>query len=257
MKKLVIGLLVIVAIVMGVFVSQSAEKKIEKQMVIGTIERINLTSQQWDIEILAGDEDKVEVAMAGLITDELLDIKVEGSTLKIAQKGEQKDYFGGFSFRKSRKIKVWLPKNSEQEITIISQSGSIDIGESTIDKLDCRTESGDISLSKVTGRTHVIESTHGDILVSDNQADQLFVRTKSGDIGFKKFNEKELTEIESEGDEVAISFHQAPENITAKLVAKEIEAEVFGKEIDPQAIKVGEGQNQLTIKNSKGSIVFN
>lgn len=259
MKKIIVGFIVIGLAGIGTFFWQQPKKNREIQaFATEKVESIQVMSSQRDIAIKRGKGDKIEVEAESIDKNEQLDVQVNERILKIRQKGETKDFFGGFSFGKTSTITVKVPENMQQEIDITSGSGNISIANVTSKKLSSSTKSGEIFLTKVKGIEQKLQSSSGDIAVRSNQTEKLSVQTISGDVTIKEFNEKGNTDIQSKTGEINVNFQNTPENLTAKVVGKEVEATIFGKgESGQQTKKFGEGKNRLVIESLKGSIFLN
>ena len=142
---------------------------------------VNINTVTTDIEFISSNSDKAKVV---IFEEENVNhiVKVENGELKIDYSSDKKWYENIQIDFKSKKISVYLPQNTYNELKINSTTSDVYIKDVNFCKVNVILTTGDIKISNV------------------NVLDDAYLKVTTGDIEVKDLNCKNFTSLGTTGD---------------------------------------------------------
>ena len=142
---------------------------------------VNINTVTTDIEFISSNDDKVKVV---IFEEENVNhlVKVENGELKIDYSSDKRWYENIQIDFKSKKISVYLPKNTYNELKINSSTSDVYIKDLNFNKVNVILTTGDIKISNV------------------NVLEDAYLKVTTGDIEVKDLNCKNFTSLGTTGD---------------------------------------------------------
>jgi lia operon protein LiaG len=244
------------------------------------IKKIDISVDSADIELVPHSSNEFKANLDGFIqADQPLSVTAQGNVLTIKVEGKRQTrwkFLSGPNIEatNSLRLKVFVPKNFNNDLKIDTGSGDIKLADLTLADLNMNAGSGDINIDKVTAVNLDAETGSGDLELSGH-IKATMAKTGSGDISVKALEGERLTLSTGSGeillDTISSSSVRAETgsgDVTAKVGQIEkwtasaktgsgdIESDFPGgqRSSHPDELKVGTGQNQLDIETGSGDI---
>lgn len=177
----------------------SFRKETSEEFPIQKIEQIDINTKEWDVQLVQSNGTNIKVVADGLGKNNAATAMMKDSILQVEQKKSEGDFFGGFSFKNNRKMKIMLPISYSKNLNVETQSGEIQLKELPLRNLSVMSNSGDIYIQKITSiesKKTTIKSETGDIDVSfkvkpTNLKLKTFSNEVDNELGRNKFGKGE------------------------------------------------------------------
>lgn len=244
------------------------------------MKQINVAVDSADIELVMHSSNEIKATLDGFIrADHPLSVTAQGNVLSIKVEGKRQirwKFLSGLNIEvtNSLRLKVFVPQNFRDDIKIETGSGEVKVADLTLADLDMNAGSGDIHIDKVTAMNLNAETGSGDLKISGNikaavakagsgditikalNGENLGISTGSGEISLDSVSFSNVRARTGSGDVTVRLGHLEPWTASAKTGSGDIESDFPGgqRSKHPEELKVGTGQNQLSIETGSGDI---
>ncbi|GGH70311.1 hypothetical protein GCM10010978_05110 [Compostibacillus humi] len=231
-----LAIIIIIALVIAVsFSSCQAAKRVKgSEQFSGTISAVEVSSDVAEITILPSDSGKAAVEWDGKISrNRDFNVEEKDGTLSVLLT-EKKRMFSWLPFSfffqtdKGMDIRIFLPEENLDEVTVHNEVGDIEITGVKMKDLQVDTDVAEVIIDGAAADTIEAKSDVGDVTVK-NSSGKLSVTTDVGEVNV------ELEEIEHDhffqtnvGD-VTLTLSAVPDNVTFQATTDVGSVHMFGK----------------------------
>ncbi|MGE7883377.1 DUF4097 family beta strand repeat-containing protein [Bacillus sp. NPDC094077] len=268
MKKIIVIAILFITIASVFFGFKTFHRKDfkkENSFEINNIKEIEVDNENWDIEFISTDSNKIVISAQGQQVDKDLDpVKIEndGNKIMIKQKQKVTRFFNGFTFRKKNIISISIPKKEIDKIALNNKSGNVKISDIVVKSIVTKSKSGDEMFAGLSAEKGEFTSESGDLILKDSSLQEVNVASTTGDNYVKNVkNEnmsitstsgevllKDMTEgkslfVETKSGDIGVRYKDAPTSLklTAKSNSTDIMVDLNGLKKDKNTEKIKEG----------------
>ena len=149
---------------------------------IYNIKDLNIKTDVTDIDILENDSNSIKVE---LYSDYPKNYEITENANNIKVVLEEEKRINIFSFKKTPKVKIYVPKSYDRNIVINSNIGDVKIGYLEGATLDAKLDIGDLKVKQIKNAS--IDLRVGDVKIE--KINSLTTEVKTGDIKIQNINE--------------------------------------------------------------------
>lgn len=223
----------------GIHTSKDLVEYKQPKTPLGDINKVNISTNLCDIEIIKSDGYYIEYSYIGENTKE--SHRVENGELIYEEPDSNNTWnisyfnFGDYNNSNTQNyIKLYIPEDASfEDFTINSSSGDVNLSNFDTNTLSIDASYGDVSLKNINTSTSTITLSSGDSSIEDFKVQTLDYSNSYGDANFKRINSSDHPQTTN-----------ADDNITLSLSSGDISMDKVNT-------------NSLTIDNSYGDVSLN
>lgn len=175
----------------------------EKELTLDGITKIEITEDTCDIKAIPSADGKMRVRYFENENETYEITYAEGGT-KLVMKKKSKSPAQWFTLSlKQVNLIIELPSDYNGELKTETDTGDITVKDLDFSAAEFETETGDVSLTKVTANRLAAETETGDITIGDTAADIIMTETETGDISLTKITANKVS-AETETGELTL-----------------------------------------------------
>lgn len=235
----------------------------KKTFDIENIKEIEIITSSSDIDFIPVDSDELMIHLYGKVTNFgiISEPKMNAFKTNDTVNVEIKSGGGVGFFNQELKLDVYIPKDYNKDLVVITSSGDTSIHDLSINNLTYKASSGDLFISSFASNNCKLKSSSGEITGKDFSGN-LDINSSSGDvtIGYNEFENN--IEVKTSSGDVEITLLEDSEfYLKAKTSSGRITTE-FPIAIKGSSDELLEGtiksdKNKIIVSTSSGDIEIN
>lgn len=210
MRKFIMTTITIVALLLAIlFIGMNFNQKevhIVQEVQITNVEKLEIESSSFDIELLPTNSLKLQAKLSGHASssiaskiDLVLEQKSEQLMIKPTLESKGKGLFSKV-YQNNVKLTVYVPNKEWQGLLINAASGNIKIDSMNTNSLESTSSSGDQTVLNIVAKDVKIKSSSGNQRLSNLSTNKMTSKSSSGDIAMELITAEQLTVASSSGN---------------------------------------------------------
>lgn len=207
-----------------------------------------------------------------------IEIEQAGNKVIVKQKQKVTRFFNGFTFRKKNSICIAIPKKEIDKIVLNNKSGDVKISDIEVKNIVTESESGDEMVVGLSAEKGEFISQSGELAVKDSSVQELNIKSTTGDITsvsnsninitstsgevlLKDMKEGKSLFVETKSGDIGVRYKGVPTSLklTAKSNSSDVMVNVNGLKKDKNTEKIkagtiGDAKNEVKILSKTGAI---
>ncbi|WP_142315061.1 DUF4097 family beta strand repeat-containing protein [Bacillus wiedmannii] len=207
-----------------------------------------------------------------------IEIEQAGNKVIVKQKQKVTRFFNGFTFRKKNSICIAIPKKEIDKIILNNKSGDVKISDIEVKNIVTESESGDEMVVGLSAEKGEFISQSGELAVKDSSVQELNIKSTTGDITsvsnsninitstsgevlLKDMKEGKSLFVETKSGDIGVRYKGVPTSLklTAKSNSSDVMVNVNGLKKDKNTEKIkagtiGDAKNEVKILSKTGAI---
>ncbi|MEC0168829.1 DUF4097 family beta strand repeat-containing protein [Paenibacillus graminis] len=268
-----------------VIASQVGSRKLEitEHFPSEAIQRIDIINDSWDLEVEESADNQIHVDITGRQKDKKktpVAVTRKANRLIIQQDKQIGGAFSAFTFQKEGTIRVSIPKNTVEEVSVVNNEGDLNFRALAAHELIVQNQAGNVKFNQTEADSANFNLMEGDLTVNNSSFGKMVVAAKGNDLYFKNvtssimnvfsnsgeivlngMGEKGEKRIETKTGDIQVVYQTAPSSLKVAventkgdstvhladfLTTKDTDGDVNGT--------IGGGENSLYVKSYSGSI---
>lgn len=268
-----------------VIASQVGSRKLEitEHFPSEAIQRIDIINDSWDLEVEESADNQIHVDITGRQKDKKktpVAVTRKANRLIIQQDKQIGGAFSAFTFQKEGTIRVSIPKNTVEEVSVVNNEGDLNFRALAAHELIVQNQAGNVKFNQTEADSANFNLMEGDLTVNNSSFGKMDVAAKGNDLYFKNvtssimnvfsnsgeivqngMGEKGEKRIETKTGDIQVVYQTAPSSLKVAventkgdstvhladfLTTKDTDGDVNGT--------IGGGENSLYVKSYSGSI---
>ncbi|MNI05318.1 hypothetical protein D3C73_582670 [compost metagenome] len=275
---------VVLAGILGI-ASQVGSRKLEisEHFPPEAIQSIDIINDSWDLEVEESADNQIHVDITGRQKDKKktpVAVTRKANRLIIQQDKQIGGAFSAFTFQKEGTIRVSIPKNTVEEVSVVNNEGDLNFRALAAHELIVQNQAGNVKFNQTEADSANFNLMEGDLTVNNSSFGKMDVAAKGNDLYFKNvtssimnvfsnsgeivqngMGEKGEKRIETKTGDIQVVYQTAPSSLKVAventkgdstvhladfLTTKDTDGDVNGT--------IGGGENSLYVKSYSGSI---
>lgn len=225
MRKIILGIITIVVVLLIILFIDIGfnQKELHKaqEVQITSIEKINIESSAFDVEILPTNSLKLQAKLSGHASSSIadsIDLVLEQQdnelTIEPILINKEKGLLSKV-YQNNVNLVVYVPNKEWQGLTINVASGNIKIDSMNTELLDSKSSSGDLTLLNIVATDISLKTSSGNQRTSNISADKIMSKSNSGDVSMELITADKLTVSSSSGNQSYKQLQSIETDITS------------------------------------------
>lgn len=224
----------------------------QEKIDLNGIANINVESDSLDVSIVRGSGSEAVLKLQGHASKSYikhLDMHAEqdGDTLQVTLESKSGIGFGWNSV----KLTVELPEHAWNEVSVLVDSGDIQINEQQFTKAELHADSGDIEIENISVADNlIVQVDSGDIEIKDITSTIVELEADSGDISVKDYTAERISFHNDSGD---VSFESGAAQLTGEASSGDISLHADDLLYDTE-LSASSGDVTITLEHDPSSL---